>query len=59
MEDKFFRVESESSGSYRKWTVIRTKHPTRSNYILGEFYDRGAVQLFIEALKEKGFKEEM
>jgi hypothetical protein len=58
MNDKFFRVVSDSSNSSMKWKLIRTKHPTKGDYTLAEFYDRGAVKLFIEALESKGFKEE-
>lgn len=58
MNDKFFRVVVDKTNSLRKWKVIRTKHPTKGDYLLAEFYDRGAAKLFIEALESKGFKEE-
>jgi hypothetical protein len=54
----FFRIVVDKSNPFRKWKVIRTKHPTKADYLLAEFYDRGAIKLFIEALKARGFKEE-
>lgn len=37
------------------WDVIRVRHKTKGNYLMAKFYERGSIQLFIEALKTKGF----
>ncbi|NRS52073.1 hypothetical protein [Brevibacillus sp. HB2.2] len=52
---KLFKVATNSRDDVIAWNVTRMGHKTKGNYLMAEFYDRGAIKLFIEALESKGF----
>jgi hypothetical protein len=57
MDEKQFKVTPIEDGGHIAWEVIRINHSKKGDYPLATFYDRGAIQLFIGALEEKGFIE--
>lgn len=57
MEEKKFKITSQFDRGQITWEVVRVGHATKGDYIFATFYDRGAVQLFTEALENKGFQQ--
>lgn len=55
--NKQFEVESMQVDGQITWNIIRIGHETRGDYTMATFYDRGAIQLFTEALESKGFQQ--
>jgi len=56
MTKKSFKIDVKTNTNEGiSWEFIRLDHQTKGNYILATFYDRGAAQLFTEALESTGF----
>lgn len=56
MEKKQYKVVPYQDGGQIAWEIVRVGHQTKGDYIFATFYDRGALQLFSEALENKGFE---
>ncbi|WCK54242.1 hypothetical protein PP175_23620 [Aneurinibacillus sp. Ricciae_BoGa-3] len=58
MPSKIYKVHSDKENGRLVWLVTRIGHMSKGNYVMAKFYDRAAVQIFLQALEDTGYKQQ-
>jgi hypothetical protein len=59
MPSKIYKVDSEKENGRLVWSVSRIGHMSKGNYLMAKFYDRAFVQIFLQALEDSGYKQQL